>query len=120
MTIVPPTHLVPEATGPKMTWLVWSHIPIWVPSGEQTSVPGVAHEEPVEEPVPGVTGATGAAGAAGAVEPEPDGADEPAEPDEVLPPPGATAGREGLEAGEATGDATGAEAAADGLAEAPP
>jgi hypothetical protein len=91
MTICPPTHLVPPATGWKTTWDVLSHMPIWVPSGLQTSVPGALQEEDPAAP---------AAGAA-PVEPE-----EPEElDDEVLP--GATAGAgAALGAAEATGGDT--------------
>lgn len=57
--MTPPEHLVPAATGMKTTILFISHVPILVPSGEQTDCPGVVQES-----------------VDGAVAPEPDG-DEP-------------------------------------------
>lgn len=58
MTMYPPWQTVPGATAMKTTWLVASHVPICLPSGEQTDRPGV-----VQPPAPGAGAGAGAAGA---------------------------------------------------------
>ena len=94
--MLPLTHLVPDATGVKTTWLIWSHMPIIVPSGEQTSTPGVEQLEPLVDgaPVDGepVAGTEGAAGAAEGCESDTGGAtalgEAAAGADELGPPVG--------------------------------
>jgi len=106
MTICPPTHLVPPATGWKTTWDVLSHMPIWVPSGLQTSVPGALQEEDPAAPAAGAAPEPPVAGAGTAAGAEPVEPEEPEElDDEVLP--GATAGAGAAPgAAEATGGDT--------------
>lgn len=99
ITMYPPEQTVPWATGKKVTWLVPSHVPICLPSGEQTDWPG-AVQLPLLVLTPAGGGASGVAGAAGAAGAVPTGGE------------GATAGADG-----ATG-AEGAGAGADGAGEA--
>lgn len=69
MTIKPPEHFVPDATGIQVTVFEEVQVPICLPSGEQMDWPGCV-QEPVEEPAAaGAAGADGLAEAATGAEP---------------------------------------------------
>ena len=90
-----------------MTWLVASHSPICLPSGEQTDLPGAVQLPLLVLPSAGggASGVVGAAGAAGCVPTDAEGAGAG----------GATAGTEGAAAGaDGAGEAAGAGAGAGG------
>ena len=53
MTIIPPLHFVPSATGIQVTVIPEVHVPICFPSGEQMDAPAVVHVPVDEEPVAG-------------------------------------------------------------------
>ena len=121
--------MVPAATGWKTTWLVWSHIPICVPSGLHISWPGVLQElEPVpvlepEELFPGLLGAVadGAAGVEGAavVRIVAVGADGAVEPPSLKTPPVPDGAPDGVGVEADGADAVTGEAAAEADGEAP-